>query len=51
MAYEAVCKMGAVCAEEELHKILKRRNVKGYKVIALDDEAVANWEDKDWIYV
>ena len=51
MNYEAVCRMGAICAEQELHRVLGRRNVKGYKMISVDDEPIGGWEEKEWQFI
>jgi hypothetical protein len=48
MKYDAVCKMGAICIEQDLHSMLSKRDVKGYKVISVDDEPVAGWNDTEW---
>ena len=48
MKYDALCKMGVVCAESELHRILSRRNVKCYKLMNIDDDPMENWENSDW---
>ena len=48
MRFDAVCKMGAICSEEELPAILGRRNVKGYKMISVDDIPKSGWSDREW---
>ena len=45
---DAICRIGAQCAENELHTILKRKNVKGYKLISVDDVLVEGWADTEW---
>jgi hypothetical protein len=51
MTYDAVCRIGALCAEHELQGILTRKGAKGYKLISVDDVTVDGWEDKDWISI
>lgn len=51
MTYDAVCRMGAICAEGELRPTLARKGVKSYKLISLDDEEMDGWEEKDWTII
>ena len=51
MKYDAVCRFGAVCTEDELRSVLKRKNIVGYKLISVDDEQMDGWKEKDWIQV
>ena len=48
MKFDAVCRMGTICAEEDLHPFLLRKNVKGYKLISVDDDVVNEWEKQEW---
>jgi non-ribosomal peptide synthetase component E (peptide arylation enzyme) len=48
LKFDAVCRMGAVCAQEELRPYLLRKNVKGYKLISVDDEVVGEWDKQEW---
>ncbi|MCL1805991.1 MAG: hypothetical protein FWG28_08370 [Clostridiales bacterium] len=48
MKYNAVCRFGTVCAEEDFHAVLARKNIVGYKMISIDDEEVSDWKEKDW---
>ena len=48
MKFDAVCKMGTVCEKEKLEPFLVWKNVKGYKLISVDDEAVDHWSEQDW---
>ena len=49
MKFDAVCRMGTQCGnEDELRKFLHRKNVKGYKLISVDDDEMSGWSDKDW---
>ena len=51
MKYNAVCRFGAVCAEDELHAVLTRKNIIGYKLISVDDDEIGGWKEKDWIMI
>ena len=51
MRYNALCTMGAICAKEELNDILKQRDVRSYKIKMIDQEAVPDWEESDWLPV
>ena len=49
--YDAVCRYGAVCADEELHALLRRKNIKAYKRISVDGEEAPGWREAEWITV
>jgi hypothetical protein len=51
MKYDAVCRFGAICAEEDFHAVLTRKNIVGYKLISVDDIEINGWNEKDWIMI
>ena len=50
-SYDAVCRMGSICAEQDLHAALKRKRVKAYKLISVDDEPVSDGRASEWQHI